>query len=183
MKDQEYRKLPQLCCRCFNRDIGGKLKVAEGGRFFRSSKFGRKPVWVCLTCLRKPVRRYRAGQETPPEREVRTALMVFGEHFIPEYKSGWYIFDFACPSIRLLIEVDSYTYHHGKKAAFNDHAKAKAARQAGWKLVRLSVGPKLGKRACSAVRKRRMQIFLDGVDGDEQLAHMMYEQRYGHGGN
>src|SRR6267142_1906043 len=148
--------LPQLCCRCQNRDIGGKLKMPSYGRFFRSRKYNRQPVWICLSCLENPVREARSGQESPAERKVSIALQCFGEHFLPEYKLGSFVFDFAFPRLKLLMEVDSWTWHHTGRRKQNDARKLRYAEKCGWRPARLKVGPKLGRRACGLVRACRL---------------------------
>lgn len=175
-----FNSLPQLCCRCRNRDIGGKLKMPDKGRFFRSKKYNHPPVWVCNGCLQHPVRIRRAGQESPAEREVSIALQVFGEHFIPEYQLGPYLFDFAFPKLMLLMEVDSWTWHSSRSRHARDGRKTSFAREAGWELHRLRVGPKLGKRACHAVRTMRLLTIKQTCDVDDKEAREIYAVKYGY---
>jgi len=172
--------LPQLCCRCRNHDIDGKLKNPAEGRFFRSQKYNRSRVWVCNYCLLHPVRRQRAGQESPAERRVSIALQVFGESFVPEYKLGPYIFDFGFPKLKFLLEVDSWTWHHSRSRRIRDARKASFANELGWEVYRLRVGPKLGKRACDTVRAARLVRIKENYHVDSAEARMIYRMRYGH---
>lgn len=174
-----YRELPQLCRRCRNRDIGGKLKMPELGRFFRSKKYNRAPVWICLNCLKNPVRIQRPGQESPAERKVSIALQCFGEYFIPEYRLGPFIFDFAFPKLKLVMEVDSWTWHHTRSRKQSDARKLRYAEEHGWELMRLRVGPKLEKRACELVRSCRLSRIQERFGVDEPMARLIYATRYG----
>jgi hypothetical protein len=178
-KTNVFSTLPQLCCRCRNRDIGGKLKAPDQGQFFRSKKYNRPPVWVCHDCLRHPVRQRRPGQESPAEREVSIALQVFGEWFIPEHQLGPFIYDFAFPKLKLLMEVDSWTWHHSRNRRVRDGRKASFAREAGWEFFRLKIGPKLGWRACYAVRAMRLWRIKETWGDDVPLARTIYSMTYG----
>jgi very-short-patch-repair endonuclease len=51
---------------------------------------------------------------------------------------GPYWYDFAVPKLRLLIELDSSTYHRGYRLA-RDHAKSRYAKESSWKLIRFRV--------------------------------------------
>ena len=174
-----YRQLPQLCCRCRNRDIAGKLKPPETGRFFPSKKYNRPPVWVCLQCLQNLVRIQRPGQESPAEKKVSIALQCFGEHFIPEYRLGPFIFDFAFPKLKLVMEVDSWTWHHTRSRKRNDARKLQYAQENGWKVARLRVGPKLGKRACDLVRACCLLRIRETFEAPKEMARVIYATRYG----
>jgi hypothetical protein len=173
------RALPQLCCRCRNRDIGGKLKSPELGRFFRSKKYNRAPVWVCLPCLKNPVRLQRPGLESPAEKKVSIALQCFGEQFIPEFSFGPFIFDFAFPKLKVLMEVDSWTWHHTRSRKQNDARKRRYAEENGWEVVRLRVGPKLERRACELVRACRLLRIREGLGVNDKMARLIYATRYG----
>jgi very-short-patch-repair endonuclease len=178
----DYRQLPQLCCRCGNGSSKGFLRPAASGQFFRSRKSHRKPVWVCNDCLQRPVRLNRAGQESPLERDVRSALMTFGEYFVCEFELDHFLYDFAFPSLRLLMEADSYTYHHTRKTKITDARKHKVAEAHGWKLVRVMKSANVGKKACALVRERRLELIRQsGLDEEE--VRMFYQERYGAGGN
>lgn len=54
-----------------------------------------------------------------------------------EYSLGPFIYDFAVPKIRLLIEVDSKTYHRGNRKLARDREKDALARREGWAIVRV----------------------------------------------
>lgn len=182
MGDNSFKALPQLCCRCKNKDIGGRLKMPDQGQFRPNLKYRKAPVWVCNHCLNNPIRENRQGQESPLERQVREALQIFGEPFVAERKIGKFIYDFAFQRLKLLIEVDSYTYHRSNKKKMIDATKHRNAVQHGWRLVRVRGKSKLGKRAVQVIRARRMELIRD-LEPNAEIAKMIYEERYGNGGN
>lgn len=148
------------------------------GRFFASKKYNHPPIWVCNNCLQHPVRQRRPGQESPAEREVSIALQVFGEQFIPEFQLGPFLYDFAFPKLKLLMEVDSWTWHHSRNRRIRDGRKVSFAHEAGWEFRRLKVGPKLGKRACNTVREMRLIKIKKTWGEDDTLARDIYEVTY-----
>ena len=177
-----FRTLPQICCRCNNRDTQGFAKMPHLGVFRPNTKYRKPPVWVCHACMSKPQRRYRKGLETPVEKKVREALQVYGEHFIAEYKIGKFIYDFAFPKLMLLLEADSRTWHSSKHKRRVDAVKHVNAEAHGWKLVRVNNGPKVGNRAVRLVRARRFQL-IRRIENDPAVVKMLYQEKYGDGGN
>lgn len=174
--NMNVRGLPQICWRCQNKDISGFTKPASAGKFFRSQKYNSQPVWVCHSCLsRRRERPQKPGRESPLNRRVREALMVVGEQFFPEYEmkhgTGSYFFDFAFPKLKLLLEIDGWSYHHTKRQKIRDACKHKFAEAHGWKLIRLKGKTKIGLRAVRAVRDYRLQKLSSfaGTDDPEAL--------------
>lgn len=170
------RELPQVCCRCRNKDIDGFTKPPSAGKFFRSQKYNKQPVWVCRTCLSQQRERpQKPGRESPLNRRVREALMVVREQFFPEYEmkhdTGFYYFDFALPKLKLLLEIDGWSYHHTKRQKIRDACKHKFAEAHGWKLIRVKGKTKVGLRAVRAVHEYRRQKLSAwaGTDDPETL--------------
>ena len=130
----------------------GKLKTS---RTRHNTKY-----FVCDNCgLNTPVqRKNRVNQETPPEREVREALSGCGFKAEAEFKVDRFIYDFAVPKIRLLIEVDSQRYHRLPRQIKRDRQKDKVASQFHWKLVRLRTGSGLGTAVLQAGAARVQEL-------------------------
>lgn len=85
--------------------------------------------------------------------------MTVGIQFIQEYEmrhsSGSYFFDFALPRLKLLVEIDSWSYHHTKRHKIRDACKHSFAEANGWTLIRLRGKSKIGLRAIRAIREYR----------------------------
>lgn len=116
--------------------------------------------FVCDHCaLSKPiVRRRRPNQETPPEKEVRLALQACAFKVHAEYPLGSFIYDFAVPKLRLLLEIDSKTYHRLPAQRKRDRVKTAHAVDRHWKLVRLTAGAGVGASALAAVFARAEEL-------------------------
>lgn len=156
--------------------------MPDQGRFLPNTRHRKAHVWVCNPCLAKPQRQHRKGLETPLEKKVREAVQVFGEPFVAEYKIGKFLYDFAFPRLKLLLEVDSRTWHSSKHKKHVDRVKGGIANEHGWKLVRVFNGPKVGLRAVKLVRARRYQL-IRRIEGDPEVVEMLYQEKYGDGGN
>ena len=158
--------------------------MPDHGRFLPNTQYRKAQVWVCLPCLAKPQRQHRKGLESPLEKKVREALHVFGEPFNAEYRVGTakFFYDFAFPRLKLLLEIDSRTWHGSKRKRRVDAAKKANAEAHGWKLVRVFNGPKIGLRAVKLVRARRYQL-IRRYESDPAVVEMLYQEKYGDGGN
>lgn len=147
-------KLPQLCASC------RKLKCAHLGRFKpHRHKYGVK-VWTCFECLEnRPVKREgrRQHDSSPDELLVARELRRLKVDAVQEYQLGPFFYDFAVPKLRLLIEVDSRTWHRHPSRVARDRRKTKHAESKGWKLSRLS-GPHLDLAVRLEI-ERRLQEF------------------------
>ena len=149
-------KLPQVCGTCH------KLKPADA--ISRRKCKGRYNAFyhICDACAEKPapIRRLnRVNQETPIERTVRIALQGCGFKCEAEYPVDGCLFDFAVPSLMLLIEVDSPSYHRYPRQKRRDAIKTKIAKKHEYKLVR--VRPDIGTvdlLAIRAVEARRDEL-------------------------
>ena len=124
--------LPEVCriCKKFKLPHLGKFTVVGHG----------KRAWTCLSCLDQPT--YKHGnpkkRETPPEAIVKGVLLGSGHFFVQEYpKLEPFVYDFAIPRLRMLIEVDSKSYHSYPRQKSRDKAKTKLAEDEGWHLVRV----------------------------------------------
>jgi very-short-patch-repair endonuclease len=104
---------------------------------FRVVGHGRR-AWTCDSCLDKPTF-IRCGRrrETPPEKTAREILLQSGHKFYQEYELKKFKFDFAIPRLRLLIEIDSRSYHRYPRQKANDRAKTKVAEEQKWSLLRV----------------------------------------------
>lgn len=128
--------LPQVCVKC------RKLKLATLGKFIKSARWG-KSSWMCLACA-EPTgvqRMCRRNDETPPEREVRSWLTQKKVPAVAEFSLKGFIFDFAIPTKRVLIELDSKRYHRCRRHLARDAIKTKTALDDMWKIIRVPIGP------------------------------------------
>jgi very-short-patch-repair endonuclease len=143
-----------LCC-----VICRKFKPESLGKLVKSRTRHNHKYFVCDHCrLTPPIRRHhRENQETPPEREVREALMGCGFSVEAEFKVGRFIYDFAVPKIRLLIEVDSNRYHRLPRQIKRDRLKDKCAHEQHWKLVRVKTSG-AGSAALAALQNRAQEL-------------------------
>jgi very-short-patch-repair endonuclease len=139
-----------------------KFKPESLGKLVKSRTRYNHKYFVCDHCsLTTPIRRHhRTNQETPPEREVREALSSCGFAVEAEFMVGRFIYDFAVPKIRLLIEVDSNRFHRLPRQVKRDRLKNACARKQHWKLVRVKVGPNVGMDALMAVKERSQELGL-----------------------
>jgi len=147
--------LPQVCKRC------RKLKAATLGQWVKRKSRCHDKSWVCDACLSKPevARLKRPSQpESPPEKRVREALSATGLSWKQEYPLEKFIYDFACPKLRLLVEIDSWTYHHTRQQRSRDQAKDLLAKKLQWELVRLKPQEKMEQVLLLQVLKKRQQL-------------------------
>jgi very-short-patch-repair endonuclease len=164
-----YHDLPQVCCRCRNKQVSGKTRPASEGKFFRSRRHDRQDPWVCAECLARP----NLGSRTPfresvIERRVRQALQVVGISYRQEFQVGPFRFDFALPRMDLLVEVDSQKWHRSDFHRKRDKRKDSYARKNGWTVVRINNGPKLARRALEAIRDHQERLLSPPEDADDQ---------------
>lgn len=112
--------------------------MPELGRFIWV-KNRSQPLFICASCDTKPAfirHRKRIHKPSPLEIRARRALMDYGLPFEEQKPIGPWEFDFAVPSLALLIETDGRTYHRHRKG--KDRAKANEAVRAGWAITRLT---------------------------------------------
>jgi very-short-patch-repair endonuclease len=105
----------------------------------------------------KVLRLARLGEETPLEKEAREALEKLHVKAFAEYPAGRFIFDFAIPKLRMLIEVDSVTYHRRWRNVRTDEKKNQWAHKNLWHLVRIRA-PDIGQQVAHAVKKRAQEF-------------------------
>jgi very-short-patch-repair endonuclease len=150
--------LPQVCCKC------RQLKAAELGRFIKRPGRCHAEQWACDNCLSKTVPKFTRGrqrQASPLEQKAIQVLLASGRHFIQEFNLAPYWFDFAVPALRMLIEVDGYTYHHRPWQRKRDKAKDAAGQAKGWRVVRLQNNPQLPVRLETALLARAQELLQD----------------------
>lgn len=103
--------------------------------------------------------------ETPVEREARKALEAIVEqgYFVAaEYEvdgknagfEGSMFYDFAIPKLRMLIEIDSFSYHHKGYHKKRDKRKNLWAEENQWHLVRVRPSDRMAEEITQAVWKR-----------------------------
>jgi len=148
--------LPQLCRKC------GKQKAASLCKKFKSRSRFNSYYWICLHCLETPeiTRGTRQNNESYPERKVREALQVAKIYAKAEYEMGGFIYDFAFPNLRLLIEIDSRRYHRSGRQVNRDKMKDQYASGHEWKLVRINAGDSVGNQAVQTVLDRKRELGL-----------------------
>jgi very-short-patch-repair endonuclease len=139
------RQLPQFCHRCANHRYGGQGRNPAEGLFLNCH--GRH-VWRCYECCSELT---YGSRHSPIEREIETVLKAAGVRYVAGYRIGQWYFDFAFRRRRILLEIDSWTYHHGWRRQVTDHSKDQAAAQAGWQLCRLRAERGLGYKVLSTI--------------------------------
>ena len=124
----------EICARCrkVSHDAVSVKSKTRYNTFYR----------LCRACLGSSVtRRRRIHEESPVERELRKELTNerLGVPVLFEYSisGSRFIFDIAVPRLRLLIELDSPSYHRYPRQLKRDKAKTEEARRLGWDLVRI----------------------------------------------
>ena len=139
------RQLPQFCYRCANHKYGGLGRNPAEGSFVNCH--GRH-VWRCYECSRALL---RGSHHSPAEREIEVVLKAARCPYKAGYRIGPWYFDFAFRRPRILLEVDSWTYHHGWRRTVTDYSKDQAAERAGWHLARVRGERGLGHRVLCLV--------------------------------
>ena len=147
--------LPEFCYRC------RKLKDRSLGEFIWRHKWERKPVFRCFNC-KNPVKitRHRTTSASPLERRALRVLIDYGMPFDQEKPLEGFYYDFSVPSLNLLIEVDSPTYHKQLSRQRIDRAKDAVAKRMGWKLVRISA-PDIEGKVQAALDQSFNELGLD----------------------
>ena len=115
-------------------------------------------LFICHGCANEENarlgRRLADKSHSPAEGKIERALTGRGYRFEREFKLGNFEFDFALPSVRVLVEIDGRTYH--RHSDYEDETedqppptpgtKRYAAQEAGWTLVRVRNGVRLVDR-------------------------------------
>lgn len=149
--------LPQVCITC------RQLKLPELGRFIPVRSRFNKKIWKCNACTdRDAAKPFRQGRlrhrESPVEISVKQQLRETGYRFIQDYPMGPWFYDFAFPTLRLMLEIDGRSYHQTPRQRDRDAVKEQFARSRGWKLVRLTAGVKTDLEAERAVLLREREM-------------------------
>lgn len=145
--------LPQVCVRC------RKMKVSSLGKFHWSRHLYHRRVWVCDDCAEKTTvpRLVRKSNETPIEKEAREAIETSGEKAYAEYTLGRFIFDFAIPKLRLLIEIDSESYHSSWQSKDRDRQKNEWAKRNHWEIARIR-SPDIGSQVLKVISDNKKRL-------------------------
>ena len=150
----KWATLPQVCCRC------RALKLPELGRFFRHRTYSQW-LWVCKSCDgHQEIKTLTGHRLSPPELRVKTLLSTFHHPVFSEYTLGPFTFDFSIPRLRLLIEVNSKTYHKSKFNKRRDQNKEAYAKQNSWLLITTSPSPAMLTQVAIAVAERARHLGL-----------------------
>lgn len=146
--------LPQLCSRCRT------LKDHALGRFVKTRRWSAR-VWVCDHCASKErdqPQRGRLTRPSPPERQAAEALAKTGYRYICEYPLKGYFFDLAVPELRLILEIDSWSYHRKRFRQQRDRDKQVCAENYGWKVCRVNAQDDVPGRVTSLVDVRAAEL-------------------------
>jgi very-short-patch-repair endonuclease len=156
-------QLPQVCCKC------RKLKHAELGRFVKTKGRWNCQRWICSNCDGKQVQVGKWRRQSPPEKQAAEALLKTGYRFIREFAVGFYHFDLAIPAIRLLIEIDSWSYHRKNWQKERDQRKQELAESKGWKVARVECRDDVAGRVRWHVDVRETE--LGATDPGSERSH------------
>lgn len=128
------------------------------GKFVRRRGRCHEVYFLCFACDSNPAfTRGRERKASPDEVEARCTLLEIGLPFKQEVALGHYWFDFSVPSVRLLIEVDSQTYHSGKRK-LRDVSKQFLAESQGWQVIRVR-RPDIKGKLVAAVELRAYELY------------------------
>lgn len=151
--------LPEVCCKC------RQLKLSALGEMRRDRRAYNKKFFICHSCLEKPsVKRWGRYEhpETPCEKKAREALDIIvkeGFFVVAEFTlEKKFIYDFSIPKLRMLIEIDSHSYHQFAKQIKRDKRKTAWAKQHGWHLVRFKPSEGMGGEIVKAVFLRAAEL-------------------------
>lgn len=106
------------------------------------------------------------GTSSGLEREVLRPLHQEGYRPRTNFRVGPYTYDLAFPKEKVLVEVDSWQYHHQEKPFIVDRWKSNAAARAGWLLLRFTCEcidlhlPEVLAEIRAALKERRTRSFL-----------------------
>lgn len=118
--------------------------------------------FVCFECIDRSkesvTRNHRKTKESPVERAVRSALNSINIKSEAEFKVKSFTYDFAFPAIRLLLEIDSKTWHSSYHRKQRDKRKDANAVANGWAIARVNTGRKLVPRVIEVVKKRAIEL-------------------------
>ena len=140
------RQLLQYCHRCANHRYGGLGRNPAEGLFVNCHGHH---VWRCYECFKALL---HGSHHSPAEREIEVVLKAARLPYVAGYRIGPWYFDFAFRRAGILLEIDSWTYHHGWRRMVTDHSKDSAAAQAGWQLHRVRGERGLGHRIIMVVK-------------------------------
>ena len=154
-------RLIQQCIRC------RKWKEPSLGRFIfiPSSRQPQVPKFICAHCDRP--RRFKTGRRrtrppSPLELRARRTLLDYGLPFTEEFALEPWTFDFAIPSLALLVEVDGKVHQYRRRKDYLKHRDAKAA---GWGIVHLTSHDLEGRlRAVLDLRAEKLSADGNGDD-------------------
>jgi len=95
-----------------------------------------EPVSASLRAIAKALRKDMTDAERAVWYAVR-AHRLEGLSFRRQYPVAGYITDFACPSARLIVEIDGPVHDTAENRERDDHRDAALAK-AGWKVLRFT---------------------------------------------
>ena len=148
-------ELSELCYLCRH------LKDPSLGQFEKVPGRCHDRRFVCAACREKraarPWRRGRDREPSPLERQAKSALLESDYLFEQEYQLGKLWFDFAIPTLRLLVEVDGKHWHAHPSRRKRDRMKSAIAAKAGWAVARVQL-PDLEGKVAAALHRRSAEL-------------------------
>jgi very-short-patch-repair endonuclease len=153
LKKSRLPELPELCVAC------KELKMPVCG-IFKIHTNGRK-TFKCLACeAKEDIKKRKSGSKKPSyaEIEIMKAFDRLSVQYIREYVLGYFYYDFFIPSLYLIIEVDSVTYHINRR--HNHRSKNETAYNHGIELVRVlwRDGMDIYGTTCAVIAKRKNEL-------------------------
>lgn len=127
-----------------NENGGGAIQTAINNYHDGTFKVAKRLGWSCAHAGLWP----RSEIEIVIAHELQAVIDVEIDHPRVETATKKYACDIVVPSLRLIVEFDSWKWHHGVNAKgvdrfLLDQAKAAQLRQAGWKVIRVRELPLL----------------------------------------
>jgi very-short-patch-repair endonuclease len=142
------RTLPQYCAwhkRYFPREPFRSF-AADEGSFIQN-----KTLFVCQRCRQKAQYKPRR-KESPIEELVAHSFVRQRFDFRQHFPLGEFVYDFAFPRYRILLETDGQVYHKNRPRGENTPgSREHTAKVNGWRLIHVKNGPLLAERARHAV--------------------------------
>jgi very-short-patch-repair endonuclease len=142
------RKMPQRCVfhkRYFPKEPTRIFSFNEG-RFVKNNS-----LFVCYRCLQKE-RSVKGRTNSTVETTVAQELTRKNIDYRQQFKLGEFIYDFAFPRFKILLDTDSKTYHDHPPAGHDTPGSRENTPIAhGWRLVHVENGSRLAERAVKVV--------------------------------
>jgi very-short-patch-repair endonuclease len=142
------RQLPQYCTwhRRFFPHEKWRAYSASEGRFVKNNS-----LFVCQRCLQKD-RTFKPRPHSPIEVTVAQELKRRNYDFRSQFEIGDFVYDFAFPRFKILLDVDGKSCHKKPPTGFHTPgSRENTAKVNGWRLIHVRNDPRLVERAIQAV--------------------------------